>query len=71
MLLVRGAESDVLAAGTAERMLAENQNVSFVTVPDSGHSITLDNAEGLIEAVSPWLTTTAASQAASARLGAD
>jgi pimeloyl-ACP methyl ester carboxylesterase len=66
VLLVRGAESDVLAAGTAERMVAENPNVSFVTVPDSGHSITLDNPEGLVEAVSPWLSATAAGQTAPA-----
>jgi esterase len=60
VLLVRGADSDVLAAGTAQRMVAENPNVSFVTVPDCGHSITLDSPDGLLEAVSPWLSATAA-----------
>ncbi len=60
VLLVRGDDSDVLAADTAQRMLAENANVSFASVPDCGHSITLDRPEGLLEAVSPWLAATTA-----------
>jgi esterase len=55
VLLVRGNDSDVLAAGTAQRMLAENANASLAVVPDCGHSITLDNPEGLLAVVSPWL----------------
>ncbi len=35
--------SDVLAAGTAQRMLAENPHARMAGVPDCGHSITLDN----------------------------
>jgi esterase len=66
VLLVRGAESDVLAVDTAQRMLAENPNVSLVTVPESGHSITLDNPDGLLEAVGPWLAASAAGQSSSA-----
>lgn len=64
VLLVRGEDSDVLAAGTAQRMLAENANVSFASVPDCGHSITLDRPEGLLLAVGPWLAATAAGQPA-------
>ncbi len=64
MLLVRGGNSDVLTAVVAQRMLAENPNVSFVSVPDCGHSITLDSPDGLLEAVSPWLAATEAGQAA-------
>jgi len=60
VLLVRGDDSDVLAADTAQRMLAENANVSFASIPDCGHSITLDRPEGLLEAVSPWLAGTTA-----------
>ena len=60
VLLVRGDDSDVLGADTAQRMLAENANVSFASVPDCGHSITLDRPEGLLEAVSPWLAATTA-----------
>jgi esterase len=64
VLLVRGADSDVLAAGTAQRMLAENPNVSFASIPDCGHSITLDSPAGLLEVVSPWLAAPAAGQVA-------
>lgn len=64
VLLVRGADSDILAADTAQRMLAENPNVSFASIPDCGHSITLDAPDGLLEVVSPWLAATAAGQAA-------
>jgi esterase len=64
VLLVRGDNSDVLAAETAQRMLAENAHVSFASVPDCGHSITLDRPEGLLEAVSPWLAATAAGNGA-------
>ena len=60
VLLVRGDDSDVLAAETAQRMLAENANVSFASIPDCGHSITLDRPDGLLEAVSPWLAATGA-----------
>ena len=66
VLLVRGADSDVLAADTAQRMVAENPNVGFASVPDCGHSITLDRPEGLLEVVSPWLTGAAAGPAAPA-----
>lgn len=64
VLLVRGADSDVLAADTAQRMLAENPNVSFASIPDCGHSITLDSPDGLLEVVTPWLAATAAAQPA-------
>jgi len=60
VLLVRGADSDVLAADTAQRMLAENPNVSFAIIPDCGHSITLDSPDRLLEVVSPWLAASAA-----------
>jgi pimeloyl-ACP methyl ester carboxylesterase len=55
VLLVRGEDSDVLAADTARRMLAENASVSFASIPDCGHSITLDSPDGLLEVISPWL----------------
>ena len=60
VLLVRGDDSDVLAAGTAQRMLAENPGVSFASIQDCGHSITLDSPHGLLEVVSPWLAAAAA-----------
>jgi esterase len=55
VLLVRGNDSDVLAADTAKRMLAENAKARLAVVPDSGHSITLDNPQRLLAVVSPWL----------------
>jgi esterase len=66
VLLVRGDDSDVLAAETAQRMLAENPNASMASVPQCGHSITLDNPDGLLEVVSPWLAAAEAGWAASA-----
>jgi esterase len=55
ILLVRGDDSDILAVETAQRMLASNQRAALAGVPDCGHSITLDNPQGLLEAVNPWL----------------
>jgi len=59
VLLVRGDESDVLTAEAAQRMLAENPHASLVTVAESGHSVTLDNPQGLLAALGPWLAATA------------
>jgi esterase len=58
VLLVRGDDSDILAAGTAERMVAGNPHVTLAVVPDCGHSITLDRPEGLLDAAVPWLDAT-------------
>ena len=66
MLLVRGNDSDVLAAETAQRMLAENPNARLASVPECGHSITLDNPDGMLEVVSPWLAAAEAGQVTSA-----
>ncbi|HTA03828.1 MAG TPA: alpha/beta hydrolase [Streptosporangiaceae bacterium] len=66
VLLVRGDDSDVLATETAQRMLAENPGASFASIPDCGHSITLDSPQGLLEVVSPWLAAAGAGRAASA-----
>jgi esterase len=55
VLLVRGDDSDILAPETAQRMLAENARASLAAVPDCGHSITLDNPQGLLDVVRPWL----------------
>jgi len=65
VLLVRGDDSDILAAQTAQRMLAENTNASLAGIPDCGHSITLDNPQGLLDVVSPWLAAATAGRDAS------
>jgi pimeloyl-ACP methyl ester carboxylesterase len=46
-LIVRGARSDVLAPATAQRMVAMLDDVELVTVPDVGHTPTLDEPEAL------------------------
>lgn len=66
LLLVRGEDSDVLAFETAQRMLAENSNASLASIPDCGHSITLDSPQGLLDVVSPWLASAETGQAFSA-----
>jgi pimeloyl-ACP methyl ester carboxylesterase len=55
LLLVRGGESDILTAEFASRMVAENPAATCVVVPDSGHSITMDRPEGLVDVLLPWL----------------
>ena len=39
ILLVRGADSDVLSAEIAKRMLDENPNTHFAEVPGAGHTV--------------------------------
>ncbi|MGH7303714.1 MAG: alpha/beta fold hydrolase [Candidatus Rokuibacteriota bacterium] len=39
ILLVRGADSDVLSSETAKRMLDENPNAHFAEIPGAGHSV--------------------------------
>jgi pimeloyl-ACP methyl ester carboxylesterase len=55
-LLVRGAESDLLDPAIAERVAAEMPICTLVTVPAAGHPVPLDNPQGFIDAVRPWLT---------------
>ncbi|OAI42646.1 hypothetical protein AYO38_11325 [bacterium SCGC AG-212-C10] len=54
-LLVRGVASDILGEDVAARMVREIPGCEFVTVPDAGHSIPLDNPQGFIAAVRPFL----------------
>jgi pimeloyl-ACP methyl ester carboxylesterase len=54
-LLVRGAQSDILAPETARQMVAGIADCRLVEVPRAGHSIPLDNPTGLIEAVRTFL----------------
>jgi len=46
-LIVRGARSDVLAPATAQRMLGVLGDAELVTVPDVGHTPTLDEPEAV------------------------
>lgn len=54
-LLVRGAESDVLSAEVAERVVQEMPAARLVTIPGAGHSVPGDNPDAFTEAVASFL----------------
>ena len=54
-LLVRGAESDVLAAETAERMQREMKDCTLVTIAGSGHPVPMDRPVDFEATVRSWL----------------
>jgi len=54
-LLVRGAESPILAAETAERFRRELPGCSVAEVSGAGHSVMGDNPAGFVAAVRPFL----------------
>lgn len=45
VLLIRGAESDILSPETAERMVGLLPNARLEVIPRAGHSVALDNPE--------------------------
>jgi pimeloyl-ACP methyl ester carboxylesterase len=55
-LLVRGAESPILAAETAERFRRELPGCAVAEVSGAGHSVMGDNPIGFVAAVRPFLT---------------
>jgi len=57
-LLVRGESSDILSPELAQRMVQAIPNCRLVEVPNSGHSVPLDNPTGFLNAVEPFLATT-------------
>ena len=54
-LVVRGAESDILARTTASEMAARMQNCQFVEVEGAGHLVPGDNPKRFIAVVTEWL----------------
>jgi pimeloyl-ACP methyl ester carboxylesterase len=56
VLLVRGAESDVLEQAAAERFVATMSNARLVTVPATGHNVHSGNTPGFLEAIRPFLS---------------
>ena len=54
-LLVRGAESPILAAETAERFRRELPGCAVAEVSGAGHSVMGDNPIGFVAAVRPFL----------------
>ena len=55
VLVVRGANSNILAADAAERFVDALPNGELVTVPECGHNVHSQNTLGFIEAVSGFL----------------
>jgi esterase len=55
VLLVRGANSGILAADAAERFRDALPHGTLVTVPDCGHNVHGQNTKGFIEAVGGFL----------------
>ena len=55
VLLVRGADSNILAADAAERFAATLPQGRLVTVPDCGHNVHGQNTKGFIAAVGGFL----------------
>lgn len=54
-LLVHGTESDVLLAGTVERMRSAITRCQVVEVAQAGHLVPIDNPDGFLAAVRPFL----------------
>ena len=54
-LVIRGAESKVLMAETAQKMSEVMSNCKTVDVEKAGHTVPGDNPEGFFKAVSEWL----------------
>ncbi|MFN8376317.1 MAG: alpha/beta hydrolase [Anaerolineae bacterium] len=57
ILLLHGAESDMLPAAHAQEMAARRPNTTLVTFPDCGHGILGGNPEGYLRAVRSFLET--------------
>jgi esterase len=55
LLLVRGAESEVLLADAAERFVDALPNGTLVTVANVGHNVHGGNTPGFLEAITPFL----------------
>ena len=55
VLLVRGQQSDILSQEVAERATAEMRAARLAVVPEAGHSVPGDNADGFTSAVTEFL----------------
>lgn len=56
LLLVRGAESNLLTAAIAERVVRTVRGAELRTVAGAGHSVAGDNPDGFYDAVGPFLS---------------
>lgn len=55
-LIVRGGDSNVLAADAARRFVSALPNARLETVPDCGHNVASQNTLGFLAAITPFLT---------------
>lgn len=55
VLVVRGAQSNILEPDAAERFVAALPQGSLVTVADTGHNVHSGNTPGFLEAIAPFL----------------
>jgi pimeloyl-ACP methyl ester carboxylesterase len=55
ILVVRGSASDVLGAHTADQMVEAARHGKLVEIPRAGHSVMVDNADDLREAVTDFV----------------
>jgi pimeloyl-ACP methyl ester carboxylesterase len=54
-LLVRGAESDILSADAAAKMVEAQPNARLVEIPDAGHTVPGDQPQAFLEVVRDFL----------------
>ena len=55
VLVLRGEESNILAADAAERFVAALPDGVLITVPKCGHNVHSGNTLGFLEAITPFL----------------
>jgi pimeloyl-ACP methyl ester carboxylesterase len=55
ILVIRGADSEILEAEAAERFVAALPNGQLMTVPDAGHNVHSANTRGFLDAIGPFL----------------
>ncbi len=56
MLLIRGADSNILEADAAQRFVDAVPNGRLVTVPTAGHNVQSQNTPAFLDALVPFLT---------------
>nr|WP_275941550.1 alpha/beta fold hydrolase [Planosporangium mesophilum] len=54
-VLIRGGDSPVVPAASADDLRAANSRIEILTVPDAGHMVPWDNLPGFLDAARPYL----------------
>ena len=55
VLVLRGEQSNILAADAAERFAAALPDGTLITVPECGHNVHSGNTLGFLDAITPFL----------------